>query len=126
MRTHLVIHGVDYTPYIVHGSYNINTDDVYESWEDGNMVEHRIIVTSKVKGTIQIVCSDMPRCKSASDFLADVKAATDNGVLTVGVYVPNLGAMKAINCYYSVQTSSHIKSIGGQFTDVFTLQIKER
>ena len=126
MRSHLVIHGVDYTPYIVQGSYNINTEDVYESWEDGNMVEHRIIVTRKIKGSVQIVCSEMPRGKSVTDFLADLAAVTDNGVLTIGVHVPNLGAVKAINCYYTLDNAQHIKSIGGLFTDVFTLQIKER
>ncbi len=126
MQSHLIIHGVDYTPYIVQGSYEIGTNDVYESWEDGNMVEHRVIVTRKVNGSVQILCSDMPRCKKASDFIADLDAATDNGVLTLGVYVPNLGSFKAINCYYSLKNAQHVKSIGGVFTDVFTLQIKER
>ena len=47
MKTHLVINGVDYTPHIVDDSYDINSNDVYESWEDGNKVEHRIPVTKK-------------------------------------------------------------------------------
>ena len=50
MQRHLLINGVDYTPYIVDGSYAIDSEDVYESWDDGNRVEHRIVVTQKVVG----------------------------------------------------------------------------
>lgn len=126
MRTHIVINSVDYTPYVVEGSYKIGTKDSYESWNDGNMLEHRIIIAQKITGSVQLVCSEMPRGRLASDFLNDIEAATDNGVLTIGVFVPSLGTFKAINCYYSLENTSHIKSIGGKFTDVFELQIKER
>lgn len=126
MQRHLILNGVDYTPYIVEGSYKIDSDDVYESWNDGNMVEHRIVVTSKVSGSVQLLCSELGRWPKVSELLADINAATDNHVLTCGVYVPSRGAVEAINCYFNLVSSSHIKSLGGKLTDVFTLEIKER
>ena len=126
MQRHLIINGVDYTPDIVDGSYKIDSDDVYESWTDGNMVEHRIIVTSKVTGSVQVLCSEEGTWPRVSEFLADLAAATSNHVLTLGVYVPSRGSVEAINCYYDLKSASHIKSIGGKLTDVFTLEIKER
>lgn len=124
MRTHLVINNKDFTDYIVPDSYDINSEDVFESWKDGNMREHRIIVTKKVGGSLQIRCSEdtLP----LGDFLADVDAATDNGVLMVGLYVPNLDSFKALECYYSIETDQHIKSIGGKLYDVLTVNLTER
>ena len=126
MQRHLIINGVDYTPNIVEGSYKIDSEDAYESWNDGNMIEHRIVVSSKVTGSVQLLCSELGNWPRVSALLADINAATDNHVLTCGVYVPSRGAVEAINCYYELKSASHIKSIGGKFTDVFTLEIKER
>ena len=126
MQRHLILNGVDYTPYIVEGSYKIDSDDIYESWIDGNMLEHRLVVTSKVSGSVQLLCSELGRWPKVSELLADINAATNNHVLTCGVYVPSRGAVEAINCYFNLVSSSHIKSLGGKFTDVFTLEIKER
>lgn len=126
MQTHLVINGVDYTPDIVAGSYNINTEDAYESWNDANMVEHRIVVSSKVVGSVQILCSEEGNWPRVADFLADIDAVTNNYVLYCGLYVPSRGRFEALNVYYKLENTSHIKSIGGKFTDIFTLTIKER
>ena len=126
MRNHLTVSSTDLTKYIVAGSYKVNTKDAYESWEDGNMLEHRIIVTRKVEGSFEIGCSDTLGGISLADFLALWDAATDNGVATIGVYVPNLNEFKAINCYYSISSKEHILSAGGEFIDVLTVTIKER
>lgn len=126
MQTHLVINGVDYTPYIVEDSYDINVSDKSESWQDGNKVEHKVIVSTKIGGSIQILCSDEGNWPRVSEYIADLAAATDNGVLTALVYVPSLGTTQAINCYYENRNVRHIKSAGGQFTDIFELRISER
>lgn len=126
MRTHLIINGVDYTPYIVEDSYKINVSDKYESWQDGNMVEHRVIVSKKVTGTVQILCSDQGNWPRVDDYISDLAAATDNGVLTALVYVPSLGTSKVVECYYENENTSHIIGASGMFSDIFELKISER
>ncbi len=126
MQSHLIINGVDYTPDIVDESYKIDVNDKYESWEDGNMVEHRVIVAQKVTGSVQILCSELGNWPEVSDFLADLNAATNNGVLTALFYVPARGAAEVIDCYYEIANVSHIKDLSGYFTDIFELKITER
>lgn len=126
MKTHLVINGVDYTPFIVEGSYKINTVEQYESWKDANMVEHRVVVTSKIKGSVQILCSEEGNWPEVSEYINDLNGATNNYVLTCLVYVPSLGKSEAIECYYENENINHIKSIGGKFSDIFELKISER
>lgn len=126
MQSHLIINGVDYTPYIVQDSYKINTNDKFESWQDGNMVEHRVIVAQKVSGSVQIVCSEQGDWLRSSKYISDLAAATDNGVLTALVFVPSLNMSKVVDCYYENTNVNHLKSTGGEFTDVFELKITER
>lgn len=126
MRTHVVINGINMTPYVVDGSYKIGTDDEYESWKDGNKVEHRIIVSSKVTGSFDIVCSNKSNSITLADFLAALNAATDNGVLTMGIYVPTTNSFEAINCYYTKENTEHIITGEGNIIDVITITIKER
>lgn len=124
MQSHLIINNVDYTDYIVSDSYNINASDIYESWQDGNMVEHRIIVTTKVKGSFKLACSE--EGLTVSDFLTALNGVTVNGVATIGLFVTNKSAFEAIECYYEVVSAQHIKSTGDKFYDVLEVKITER
>ena len=124
MRSHLVINNKDFTDHIVPDTYEVGAEDIYESWNDGNMREHRIIIAKKVRGSLQIRCSEgtLP----LSDFLADVRAATVNGVLTLGLYVTTMDSFEALECYYHIESSDHIKDTGGKLYDVLTLNLTER
>ena len=126
MITHLVVNETNLTPYIVDGSYKVNSDDTYESWNDGNMVEHRVIVTQKISGSFDIACSNRDGSISLSSFLTTWNAAVENGVATIGVWVPNRGSFEAIECYYEMVSKDHILSGDGSFIDVLTVSIKER
>ncbi len=126
MKTHVVVNNMDLTPYIVSGSYDVYSEDTYESWNDGNMVEHRIVVTDKVMGSFEIGCSDKRDGITLSDFLTNWNAATDNKVVTIGLYIPNKDKFEAFNCYYSIRPKEHILTGNGDFIDVLTIEIKER
>lgn len=124
MRTHLVVGNRDFTDYIVENSYNVYTDDVGHSWEDGNGVEHMIVTTSKVKGKFKIVCS--PDSLTLSDFLSVWNGAVNNNIVTIGLYVITTDTFEALECYYEIKPSQHIKSTGGKLYDVLEITIRQR
>lgn len=124
MQTHITVNSVDMTPYVVDGSYDVVSNDSYESWKDGNFVEHRVIVTSKVEGSFEIVCSD--KTITLSDFLTAWNAAVSNGVVTIGLYVPTLNSFQALECYYEIENPDHIKKMDDTFVDVLKIKVKER
>lgn len=126
MRIHLEVAENDLTKYIVEDSYDINTTDKYEAWEDGNMVEHRIVVTSKVSGSFEILCSNHSNTISLARFLELWNSVTVNKVATIGVYVPIINEFKAIECYFSMESSKHILEPNGDFVDVIKVKIQER
>lgn len=122
----VVVNGTDITNYIVEGSYNINASDDYESWKDGYFVEHRIIVTSKVSGSFEVVCSNRSNSITLADFLTTWNGGVSNGVVTLGVEVLNTGTFEAIEAYYQIKNTKHDRAGDGSFIDVLEITIKER
>ena len=126
MKTHLVVNDTDLTAYIVAGSYNIDSADQYESWKDGNFKEHRIIVTNKVSGSFEIACSNRTGSITLADFLETWNGAVDNGVVTLGLYIPTRDKFEALEAYYDIKVKDHILSGDGNFIDVLTIELQER
>lgn len=130
MRSHVIVHNgstqTDITPYIVAGSYDINIDSKYASWNDGNMVEHRIVTAEKVTGSFDIACSDKRNSILLSEFLNIWNSAVTNHVINLGVYVPSLNIQKTIDAYFKISNADHVLLADGNFIDVFTIEIKER
>lgn len=120
----VVVGGIDITNYIVTGSYNINAVDQYEGWQDGNGVEHRVIIRSKVSGSFEIGCCS--KSITLSDFLDAWDSAVDNGVVTIGCTVLNKNTFEALEAYYEITGKDHIKKGDGQIIDIMSVKIQER
>lgn len=120
----IIIGTTDITDYIVDGSYEMDAEDTFESWRDGNYVEHRIIVASKVKGSFQVVCGN--ETVSLSDLSDIFEDASNNGVVTVTAYITNTGKIKALSAYYAIKNADHIIRADGTYIDVVTVEITER
>lgn len=122
----VVVGGLDITKYIVKDTYKMDSEDTYESWKDGNMVEHRIVVTDKVSGSFDICLCDEAGQLSFDDFLTAWNSAVNNKVVTIGVYVTNKNTFEALSAYYAMSSKEHIKKGDGGIIDVLTVTIKER
>lgn len=120
----VVVGGIDISNYIVTGSYDINASDQYESWKDGNGIEHRVIIRSKVSGSFDIGCCS--KSITLSDFLAAWDSAVDNGVVTIGCTVLNKNSFEALEAYYEIRGKDHIKKGDGQIIDIMSVKIQER
>ncbi len=126
MRTHVTVSGINLTPYVVQGTYKVDSKDSYESWKDGNMLEHRVIIAQKIEGSFDIVCSNRANDISLDDFFDIWNSAVDNGVVTIGLFVPSINQFKALSCYFAITTKEHILSGDGSLIDVLTISVKER
>lgn len=122
----IIIGQTNITGYIVADTYKMDAKAQYESWRDGNYVEHRIIVTEKVEGSFDVVCSNLDGSITLADFMDIIGDAENNGVITCNVYVTNKGASEAIDAYYEVTSKEHTLKADGTFVDVITVALKER
>lgn len=122
----IIIGQTNISDYIVHDTYKMDAKSQYESWMDGNYVEHRVIVTEKVEGSFDVVCSNLDGSITLADFMDIIANAENNGVITCNVYVTNKGAAEAIDAYYTVTSKEHTMKADGTFVDVITVALKER
>jgi hypothetical protein len=122
----VVVNNTDITNYIVEGSYKMDSNDVYESWKDGNMREHRVIVAQKISGAFQVVCSNRSNSITLQNFLAIWNGAVDNGVVTLGAYVLDTNSFELLEAYYDIENVKHDRAGDGSFIDVLKITITER
>lgn len=120
----IIIGNYNITAHIVADSYRMDAEDLYESWQDGNYVEHRIITASKVRGSFEVACCN--KGYTFSDFMQVINDSDDNGVLTCAVFVTNKNEMKAISAYYSIENKKHELLADGSFIDVLEVTLTER
>ena len=125
MQGKVIIGTTDISNYVVEGTYKMDSADAYESWRDGNYVEHRIIVGSKVSGEFDVVLSSKNNYTLAQ-FHTMVKAAETNGIIPMAVYLTNTGVVKAINAFYTLSSQEHILQPDGSFIDIVTVGVQER
>lgn len=122
----VVINGHDITNYIVEGTYKMDSEDSYVSWQDGNFLEHRIITGQKIKGKFQVICSNRTNSITLEDFLNYWNQAVNNGVVTIGVYVLDTNTFEAIEAYYEIENVKHDRAGDGSFIDVLEITIQQR
>ena len=122
----IVIGQTNIRDYIIEGTYKMDAVDAYESWQDGNFVQHRVIVTSKVNGSFDVACCNKTGSITLADFCSIFSNAEDEGVILASVYVTNKGAQRTIEAYYKMTTKAHTLLADGTFLDVVTVSIEEK
>lgn len=117
-----VVNGNDITRYIDRDTYQVNSEAVYESWQNANFVEKRIQIRKRVKGSFEIRCG---KGLTLANFISNWEAATSNGVVTIGVWVQNDNDFEAIEAFYSLEGQEHVELDNGAFYDRLTVNIQE-
>lgn len=120
----VLINGVNITDHINESSYRIDADRKYKSWNDGNGRQHRIYTTEKVNGTFTVALYG----KDGMDldaFLELWKTAVKDNVVTIALWVNNLGKMKLIEAYYTFTMKKHTK-VNDRYVDLLEIKLEER
>lgn len=113
------------TDIVVRDSYSMDKTQKYESFTDGNMVQHRIITAEKISGQFDVVLSEQSGC-TLQQFTALWNEAVTNGYVQAVVYVTNTGENKIINAYYTMENKKHEQTGNGSYVDVLTIKLEER
>lgn len=118
------VNGVDITPYLNKKNYKINSEKEYESWQDGNFVEHRVYVRSRVQGSFEVAVWGRDGM-DYNAFLNNWNAAVTNNVVTIGLFCLNENRFRAIQAYYEIDSKKHESLINGNYFDKVTIKITE-
>lgn len=125
MNTLVIVNNTDITPYIDWASYALASQDIFQSWTDGNFVEHRIYSRARISGSFRVwLCG-----KNGMDvdaFMELWNAATNNHITTLGVYDNVSNSIKVINAYCNIIPQSHREMVNGNYFDILTIEVTER
>lgn len=118
------IAGTDITKYIIKDTYDVNTEPVYESWEDGNFHEHRIYIRDRLTGSFDVIFFDDDN-GAYQNFLTLLASATTNRRLSIGLYVVNDSHFGAYEVYYTIKGQQHAETTDGRMVNKMTFELEE-
>lgn len=125
MTGQAIIGSTDISNLIVDGTYKMDLEPSYQSWEDGNYVEHRIYARQKIRGEFDVALGSKTG-KTMAQFMTILNGATTNNVTLGAFYVTNKGTVEAVNAYVKLENKEHILTADGSFIDVVSVEITER
>lgn len=119
-----IIGGTDITKYIIKDSYDINSEPVYQSWQDGNFREHRIYTRDRIEGDFEVIFFDEDN-GAYEDFLELLAGSTSNHLTTMGLFVLNDSSFEALQAYVRITAKQHAETSDGRMVNKMTLKIEE-
>lgn len=105
-------------------SHEVNRDDVFETWTDGNWVDHRVIARTRISGKVILGFSKAADFAAFTALLSSQKDA--EGFHAITVYCQNTGTLETINAFLDVSTEAKWDLINGRQWQVATIKITGR
>jgi hypothetical protein len=103
-------------------NYELNAEPVTQTWTDGNMVEHRNTVRTRIVGSVQLIYTD---ASAYSSFLNVLSNATDvNGVTACTGYVQNTNQTVEFGAFVDVTAEAKWNFTDGREFHLLTLEIR--
>lgn len=118
------INGTDITKYIQESTYEVNQEDVYEEWLDGNYRTHREVTRTKVTGKFEMVFVTESEFSAFLTLLGNNTSAS--GVLAITLYVTNINTSASYNVFYEFENTSNRQINSNYFYKRFKMEIEER
>lgn len=125
MNTLVQISTTDITPYIDWKSYKMAKEPAYESWLDGNFVEHRVVVRERIKGSFRVWLCGMDDMDTDA-FMSLVNGATTNHVTALTVFDGVANTTVQINAFLKITPGDHKEMMNGDYYDTFTVEVIEK
>lgn len=124
MAASFTINTTDLTAFADIQNYEMNREDVYTSWTDGNWTDHRVIARQRIRGKVKLGFSKATDFASFMTLLGSAKTA--NGYYPVTAYVNNTGTVETFNAFIDVSDSDKWDTVNGRQWQVATLTVTGR
>lgn len=95
------IGNTDLTSYVDVQSYAVNKEDVFDSWTDGNWIDHRVIARQRRAGTFSLGFDTAAGFAAWTALLSSAKTA--GGYYAVTAYISNTGTADSFNAFLDVE-----------------------
>lgn len=118
------IGSTDLSQYADIQNYNINEADVFQSWTDGNWIDHRDMVRTRITGTVLLGFKTAASWSAFQTILASQRNAA--GYYPVTLYVNNTGTTETIDAFLDMTNATKWDLVNDRFWRVQTVTVTER
>lgn len=118
------INTTDLTAFVDIQNYDMQREDVYTSWTDGNWTDHRVIARTRIRGKVKLGFASATDFASFMTLLGTAKNA--NGYYPVTAYVNNTGTTETFNAFIDVSDSDKWDTVNGRQWQAATLTVTGR
>lgn len=94
----------DVTGWVDRQNFEMDQEDVYDTWTDGNGITHRCIRRTRISGRAKLGFTSATDFTSFQTALAAAKNA--DGYYSVTAYVNNIGSSETFNAYIDIAASA--------------------
>ena len=120
-----IVAGVmDLTNFIVVPSYQVNLQDVYEEWDDNNLVHHRDLKALKCKGSFQIKFETLEQFQAFMIVMKECKKSNRSYDCTV--YCTNMLEPYTTEMFIDFDPPNVMPFIGAKDYDPIDITVEER
>lgn len=119
------INSKDYTKYIIPSTYNVNSETIYETYEDAKGIKHYVKIREKVSGSFNMEIHNMEEYEA---FVADIEASKNALTNTHNIYlmVNNKAAGSNYHCIIKMESKRSLDGTRQEYIEQFTVNVEER
>lgn len=118
----VTVNTFDLTPYIISPSYEMNREDVFREWVDGNGVTHRSVYRTRIVGQFDVKFWDRSQY---AVFLGALSAVKTGGYYPMTVYVNNTETTASANMFLEFSPVLTAKYSNPEY-ETFRIAMEER
>ena len=92
---------MDLTPFVDIQNHEVNRSDVFQNWTDGNWIERRELVRTRIEGTTTVGFSKIADFEAFKTHLAAARHPA--GYFPITVYVNNIGEVVQLSAFLTIE-----------------------
>lgn len=119
----VTINTFDLSPYIITPSYEMNKEDVYNEWVDGNGITHRNVYRTRITGEFSVKFWNR---SAYASFLTALGGVKTSGYYPMTVYINNTQTTEAANLFVEFGPALTAQYTAGNEYERFRIRVEER
>jgi hypothetical protein len=114
----------DLTPYMDYQKYSMNNVPVYQTWTDGNMIEHRNSIRTRIEGSFQLIYTSTADFNSFLTLMSS--AIQSNGYYSVSAYVQNTNSTESFEAFIEYDSESRFDFTNSREYHLVKMKVRQR
>lgn len=114
----------DLTPYMDYQKYSMNNVPVYQTWTDGNVIEHRNSIRTRIEGSFQLIYTSTADFNSFLTLMSS--AIQSNGYYSVSAYVQNTNSTESFEAFIEYDSESRFDFTNSREYHLVKMKVRQR